>query len=110
MPVLAVAAFARWQEAQACFEEHGFELAYFGRHGCIVDFLEGKVEQKIVQKTRKKQNVFNGKDEPEMMYHGPCEMYHGPCTDGPFEMYHVPMYHVPCRKLARWRAKLRSFS
>ena len=88
---MAVAAFARWQEAQACFEEHGFELAYFGRHGCIVDFLEGKVEQKIVQKTRKKQNVFDGKDEPEMMYH-------------------VPMDHVPCIKFARLRAELRSFS
>ena len=81
MPVLAVAAFARWQEAQACFEEHGFELAYFGRHGCIVDFLEGKVEQKIVQKTRKKQNVFDGKDHVRctmdpFMYHGPWTMYH----------------------------------
>ena len=52
MPVLAVAAFAGWQKAEAGFEKHGLEFAYFQRHECIIVSLEGTWQAKIAQKAK----------------------------------------------------------
>ena len=58
MSVLAVTAFARGQEAQACFEKHGLELAYFWGHGYIVAFMRGGVKQKLYKRQERSKMCF----------------------------------------------------